>query len=82
MDATYEYVALTRQQARAVLLNNEDPGVLVMCRGYDGDDDNFTELVREDDWDLDFEDDVSYLEFELWIRTDWKRGTQDPNEAA
>mgnify|MGYP001587950869 CR=1 FL=1 len=41
--------------------------VLVMCKGYDEDYDNFTELVWEDDKNLDFYDRESYSEFQLWL---------------
>ena len=40
---------------------------LVMCRGYNEDDANFTELVWEDDKDLDFCDRQNYPEFQIWI---------------
>lgn len=40
---------------------------IVVCRGYNDDDDNYTELVWEDDKELDFYDDVSYPEFQVWI---------------
>lgn len=42
-------------------------GYLVVCRGYNEDDVNFTELVWEDDKDLDFCDRQSYPEFQIWI---------------
>ncbi|MBI4114332.1 MAG: hypothetical protein HY445_00635 [Candidatus Niyogibacteria bacterium] len=42
--------------------------VLVMCRGYSEDIENFTELVWEDDKDLDFHDKETYPEFQLWLR--------------
>lgn len=42
-------------------------GYLVMCRGYNEDDVNFTELVWEDDKGLDFCDRQSYPEFQIWI---------------
>lgn len=41
--------------------------VLLMCRGYNEDFENFTELVWEDDESLDFYDAESYLEFQLWL---------------
>lgn len=40
--------------------------ILVMCRGYNEDFENFTELVWEDDRDLDFYDSQSYAQFQLW----------------
>ncbi len=42
--------------------------ILVMCRGYSEDLENFTELVWEDDKDLDFNDKETYPEYQLWIR--------------
>lgn len=42
--------------------------VLVMCRGYSDDLENFTELVWDDDKYLDFYDRESYPEFRLWFR--------------
>lgn len=41
--------------------------ILVMCRGYSEDYGNFTELVWEDDKDLDFYDKESYPQFQLWF---------------
>jgi hypothetical protein len=41
--------------------------VLVMCLGYGEDYKNFTELVWQDDKDLDFCDEDSYPRFQLWI---------------
>ncbi len=41
--------------------------VLVMCRGYSEDYENFTELVWEDDKDLDFYDKKTYPQFQLWL---------------
>jgi len=42
--------------------------VLVMCRGYSEDLENFTELVWEDDKDLEFYDRETYPQFQLWIK--------------
>lgn len=42
-------------------------GYLVMCRGYSGDDVNFTELVWQDDKDLDFLSTQDYPEFQIWV---------------
>lgn len=42
--------------------------ILVMCRGYSDDLENFTELVWEDDKHLDFYDRETYPEFQLWLR--------------
>ena len=41
--------------------------ILVMCRGYSEDYENFTELVWEDDNDLAFYDRETYPEFQLWL---------------
>ncbi len=41
---------------------------LVVCRGYNEDDENFTELVWKDDQDLNFYDKDSYSDFQLWLR--------------
>jgi hypothetical protein len=41
--------------------------ILVVCRGYSEDLENFTELVWEDDKDLDFYDRGTYPEFQLWL---------------
>jgi hypothetical protein len=40
--------------------------VLIMCKGYNEDYKNFTELVWRDDKDLDFYDNELYPEFQLW----------------
>ncbi len=66
--AEYIAVQLTPPQAKAILRRNTSPDILVMCRGYNDEDDQFTELVWEDDAELDFEDQVSYPEFQLWVR--------------
>ncbi len=60
-------IPLTPQQARAILKHNNSPEILVMCRGYNEDTEQFTELVWPDDADLDFEDRFSYPEFQLWV---------------
>ncbi len=60
-------IPLTPQQARAILKHNTSPAITVMCRGYNEDTEQFTELVWADDADLDFEDRVSYPEFQLWV---------------
>ncbi len=59
---------LTPAQAKEILWRNSSSSMLVMCRGYSDDDENFTELVWEDDKDLDFGDNVSYPEFQLWLQ--------------
>jgi len=41
--------------------------ILVICRGYGEDLENFTELVWEDDKYFDFYDRKTYPEFQLWL---------------
>jgi len=53
--------------AKIILWLNPFVRVLVMCRGYSEDDENFTELVWVDDKHLDFFDRDCYPEFQLWI---------------
>jgi len=52
--------------AKLILRLNPFRRVLVMCKGYSDDYENFTELVWEDDKDLDFYDRETYPEFQLW----------------
>lgn len=40
--------------------------IIVMCRGYNEDFVNFTELVWKDDKYLDFNDKKQYPQFQLW----------------
>lgn len=42
---------------------------MVMCRGYGEDYENLTELVWQDDKNLDFYDRETYPEFQLWRRS-------------
>ncbi len=63
----FSEIPLTPQQARAILKHNTSPAIVVMCRGYNEDTEQFTELVWPDDADLDFEDQASYPEFQLWV---------------
>jgi len=53
--------------AKLILRLNPFCKVLVMCRGYGEDYGMFTELTWQDDKDLDFCDNESYPEFQLWI---------------
>ena len=52
--------------AKIILRCNPLNRFKVMCLGYDGDFENFTELVWRDDSDLDFSDRESYPQFRLW----------------
>ncbi len=60
-------IPLTPQQARAILKHNTSSAITVMCRGYNEDTEQFTELVWPEDADLDLNDQVSYPEFQLWV---------------
>jgi len=52
--------------ARIILRINPFKKLLVMCKGYNEDYENFTELVWEDDKNLDFYDSETYPQFQLW----------------
>lgn len=54
--------------AKLILRFNHFHRMIVVCKGYNEDYDNYAELVWEDDKDLDFYDRETYLEFQLWIR--------------
>lgn len=53
--------------AKIILRFNPFSKILVVCKGYNEDYDNFTELVWEDDKDLDYHDKETYPQFQLWI---------------
>jgi hypothetical protein len=53
--------------AKWILHYNPFNRLLVMCKGYDEDYENFTELVWEDDKDMDFSDKDSYPQFQIWL---------------
>ncbi|MFA4830890.1 MAG: hypothetical protein WC618_01790 [Patescibacteria group bacterium] len=52
--------------AKIILRLNPFPRLMVVCRGYNEDFENFTELVWEDDKYLDFTNQESYPQFQLW----------------
>lgn len=52
--------------AKNILRFNRFNRLRVMCLGYNEDFKNFTELVWQDDKDLNFSDKESYLQFQLW----------------
>ena len=52
--------------AKLILRFNPFNRIMVMCRGYGADYKYFTELVWEDDKNLDFGDRQSYPIFQLW----------------
>lgn len=53
--------------AKIILRFNPFSKILVVCKGYDEDYKNFTELVWQDDRNLDFYDKESYPESQLWF---------------
>ncbi|OGZ35605.1 MAG: hypothetical protein A3A94_02185 [Candidatus Portnoybacteria bacterium RIFCSPLOWO2_01_FULL_43_11] len=53
--------------AKLILRLNPFRRAFVMCKGYSDDYENFTELVWEDDKDLDFYDRETYPKFQLWL---------------
>lgn len=53
--------------ARMFLRINPFKKVFIMCKGYNEDFENFTELVWQDDKNLDFYDRENYPEFQLWF---------------
>ena len=53
--------------AKLILRLNPLHRLLVVCRGYNEDCENLTELVWEDDKYLQFYDRKSYPEFQLWL---------------
>ena len=52
--------------AKLILRLNPFRHVLVMCKGYSEDYENFTELVWKDDKYLNFNDRETYPQFQLW----------------
>lgn len=52
--------------AKLILRLNPFNRLLVMCRGYSEDLENLTELVWEDDKYLNFYDQETYPQFQLW----------------
>ena len=53
--------------AKIILRFNPFRKLIVVCRGYNDDYYNFTELVWEDDKDLDFYDSKTYPQFQIWL---------------
>ncbi|OHB20983.1 MAG: hypothetical protein A2666_00530 [Parcubacteria group bacterium RIFCSPHIGHO2_01_FULL_47_10b] len=60
-------IPITPFLAKLILCLNPFHRMLVMCKGYNEDYENFTELVWQDDKNLDFYDKVTYPEFQLWL---------------
>ncbi len=53
--------------AKIILRFNPFNRLLIVCKGYNEDYENFTELVWSDDKYLDFYDRETYPEFQLWL---------------
>jgi hypothetical protein len=60
-------ITLNPSLAKILLRINPFRKILVVCKGYNEDYNNFTDLVWEDDRDLDFYDKETYPQFQLWI---------------
>jgi hypothetical protein len=61
------FINLTPELAKIVLQFNPFTRLKVMCREYSEDLTNFTELVWEDDKNLEFNDRETYPQFQLWL---------------
>lgn len=59
-------ISLSPFLAKIILRFNPFSRLMVVCRGYSEDFENFTELVWEDDKYLDFHDRKTYPQFQLW----------------
>ena len=59
-------INLSPELAKIILKFNPFARLKIMCRGYNEDLKNFTELVWRDDKDLDFNDKETYPQFQLW----------------
>ena len=59
-------INLSPRMAKIILRINTFTKLKVMCRGYSEDLENFTELVWQDDKNLDFLDQKTYPQFQLW----------------
>ncbi len=60
-------ISLSPFGAKTILRFNPFSKIIVVCKGYNEDYDNYTELVWEDDKDLDFYDKDTYPQFQLWL---------------
>jgi len=60
-------IKLSPFSAKLILRINPFNHILVVCRGYSDDYENFTELVWIDDKYLEFYNKKDYPEFKLWI---------------
>lgn len=59
-------ISLSPFLAKLILRFNPFTRLKVMCLGYSEDYEQFTELVWEDDKNLDFYDRETYPQFQLW----------------
>lgn len=53
--------------AKIILKINPFARIKIMCRGYSEDFKNFTELVWQDDKDLNFFNKDEYPQFQVWF---------------
>lgn len=63
------YISINRHLAKVILYltkNINDNKIVLVCKGYDEDDDNYTGLYWPDDKDLDFSSDETYFDFQIW----------------
>jgi hypothetical protein len=60
-------IRLSPLLAKTILRINPFGRLIVVCKGYNDDYENYTELVWEDDKYLDFYDKDSYPELQLWL---------------
>jgi hypothetical protein len=60
------WIELSPFFAKFILYFNPFVRLKVMCRGYSEDLENFTELVWQDDKYLEFDDQETYPQFQLW----------------
>jgi hypothetical protein len=60
-------ISLTPFWAKICLRFTPFNQAIVVCKGYNEDYENYTELVWEDDKDLDFYDKETYPQFQLWL---------------
>ena len=59
-------IKISPMAAKIVLKINPFSKIKVMCLGYNEDQENFTELVWQDDKDLEFYDSETYPQFQIW----------------
>lgn len=68
MESNMRSIKIKRKSAKLVfslVKDFNDNKVVLVCKGYDEDDDYYTGLYWPDDKNLDFSDD-NYFDFQLW----------------